>query len=60
MLDRSNIDYELCFDFKEVIDQGITTMPVLKIDGKYLDFNQAVDYLKSLELSEGKDFGNKH
>lgn len=47
-LDAKNIEYEETFDTAEVERQGFTILPILKKDGEYLEFGEAVKYINSL------------
>ena len=48
LLNRKELDYIVNSDFQELNERGIMSLPVLKIDDSYLDFNQAVKYIQSL------------
>lgn len=44
-LSTYNIDYTLETDMTEIIDAGLMTVPILKVDDKYLEFKEANDWL---------------
>ena len=44
-LDGKNINYNVVSDINVIISKGITTVPVLEIDGRLLDFKKAVDWV---------------
>lgn len=44
-LKDKNIDYELCADMNKILDLGFTTVPVLEVDNKMMDFKTAVDWV---------------
>ena len=44
-LKDKNIDYELCTDINKILDLGFTTVPVLEVDNKMMDFKTAVDWV---------------
>ena len=46
-LNAKNIDFIKSSDIQEVIDQGFMSVPVLKIDDKYYDFKQGVDWINN-------------
>lgn len=48
LLNRKELNYIVSSDFQELSECGIMSLPVLKIDDGYLDFNQAVEYIQSL------------
>lgn len=51
-LEQKNIKYEICEDVGEMINLGIQTVPVLEVDGNLLQYNQAVNYINTLELED--------
>ncbi len=44
-LDEKNISYTVCEDVVELKALGITMVPVLKVDGAYMEFKAAVDWV---------------
>lgn len=50
-LDEKNIKYTVETDENKMMKLGITTVPVLSVDGAYLSFTGAVQWLK--EYYEG-------
>lgn len=46
-LNAKNIDFIKSSDIQEVIDQGFMSVPVLKINDKYYDFKQGVDWINN-------------
>ena len=44
-LDSKSIPYFVVSDVPSIIAKGITTVPVLEIDGRLLDFKKAVDWV---------------
>lgn len=44
-LSTYSIDYTLETDMTEIIDAGLMTVPILKVDDKYLEFKEANDWL---------------
>lgn len=44
-----NIKFSEISDVSKMTKLGITTVPVLNVDGKLLDFKEANDYINSLE-----------
>ena len=49
-LEASNISFIIEQDLDEIMDEGFQTVPVLKYNGKYYDFNEAVKLVHSGEL----------
>ena len=48
-LDEKNIPYEISEDFDELIEHNLQTVPVLKVDGEYYQFGDAVKLIGELE-----------
>lgn len=46
-LDNKNIAYNTISDTDIIISKGINTIPVLEVDGKFMDFKEAVDWLNT-------------
>lgn len=44
-LESKKISYVVVSDVSSIIAKGITTVPVLEIDGRLLDFKKAVDWV---------------
>ena len=44
-LDSKSIPYMVVSDVSSIVAKGITTVPVLEIDGRLLDFKEAVDWV---------------
>ena len=47
-LDDKKIEYEVSEDFNELIAQNLQTVPVLKIDGVYYQFSEAIKVVNEL------------
>lgn len=47
-LDAKNIDYEIVTDIEEAIANDISSVPVLVVDGKKMDFVEANNWVNSL------------
>jgi len=47
-LDGKNICYTVNNSMQDMLDMGITTVPMLSIDGKLLDFNAAVRWVNQI------------
>ena len=43
-LDEKGIDYSACMEVEEMLSLGITSVPVLKVDDKMMDFSEAVKW----------------
>ena len=48
-LDEKGLEYEVSDNMQELIDLGFKTVPVLEVDGEYMDFSKAVGYLNNLK-----------
>lgn len=46
-LDATNIDYSVSNDINEVMEQGFTSAPILKVNDNYMDFGQAVKWVNN-------------
>lgn len=44
-LNSKNISFELCDDKDKMLSMGFTAVPVLEVDGKAMDFKQAVEWI---------------
>ena len=44
-LDSKNIEYETVKDFNMMQELGITSVPMLSVDGKLLTFAEAIEYV---------------
>lgn len=47
-LNSKNIPYEVFKDRDKMIEKGLSTMPVLEVDGDLLDFGQAVKWINEV------------
>lgn len=47
-LNSKNIPYEVFKDKDKMIEKGLSTMPVLEVDGRLLDFGQAVKWINEV------------
>ena len=47
-LDEKQIKYEVSEDFDELITQNLQTVPVLKVNGKYYQFGEAIKLIGEL------------
>ena len=48
-LDEKGLKYEVSDNMQELIDLGFKTVPVLEVDGEYMDFGKAIGYLNNLK-----------
>lgn len=46
-LDAANINYDVTDNVDEIIQAGFASVPVLKVDGVYMDFGQAVKWVNN-------------
>lgn len=47
-LKNKGIDFEEINDTKLMIDKGFDSVPVLEVDGNYMDFGKANEFINSL------------
>ena len=47
-LDDRKIKYEVSEDFDELIEQNLQTVPVLKVNGEYYQFGEAIKVVNEL------------
>ena len=48
-LDEKGLEYETSDNMQELIDLGFKTVPVLEVNGEYMDFVKAVNYVNNLK-----------
>ena len=46
-LDDNKINYEIIDNVDAMIDKGLSTVPVLEINGRMLDFKEAVEWVNN-------------
>ena len=44
-LNEKGISYEMCMDVDNMLGLGITSVPVLDVDGEMMDFQEAVKWI---------------
>lgn len=47
-LDDRKIEYEVSENFDELIEQNLQTVPVLKVNGEYYQFGEAIKVVNEL------------
>lgn len=47
-LDMAHIKYEICREINIMEQKGMKSAPALEVDGKILDFNAAIKWLKEV------------
>lgn len=47
-LDERKIEYEVSEDFDELIEHNLQTVPVLKVNGEYYQFGEAIKVVNEL------------
>lgn len=45
-LDKSNIKHIVCSDIDTMINMGLNELPVLEVNGKLMNNNEAIDWIK--------------
>ena len=48
-LNRNKIQYDHITDINLMIDMGMTTMPMLEVDGVMMIFSEAIKWINSIE-----------
>lgn len=48
-LETAGLQFDVCEDVEELMNLGFKTVPILKVDDKFLDFKQAVDWIKEVQ-----------
>ena len=46
-LEEKNIQYELSDDVGVIAEKGYRTIPILELDGKYLEFSEAIQWVNA-------------
>lgn len=47
-LDDKGLEYEKSDNMQELIDLGFKTVPVLEVDGEYMDFGKAMKWIQGM------------
>lgn len=47
-LDQKKIQYTTSDDFSTLIEKGFMSMPILEVDGEFMEFANAVKYVNEL------------
>lgn len=47
-LEAAGVQFSICDDVEQIINLGFQSAPVLEIDGQFMDFKQAVDWIKGV------------
>lgn len=47
-LTQKNIEFDVVTDKKEIMKKGYLTAPLLEVNGKIMDFKEAVDWVNTL------------
>ncbi|MBQ2396916.1 MAG: hypothetical protein II304_07790 [Bacteroidales bacterium] len=45
-LDSAGITYDVFDDVDKMIEIGMTTVPMLEVDGKIMNYKEAIDWIK--------------
>lgn len=48
-LNKKKIKFSICTDTEKMIELGMTTMPVLEVDGVRMNFKEAINWVNSKE-----------
>ena len=51
-LDKAEIEYDEVNDTVEMLKNGFNTSPMLEVNGKYLDFGKAIQWIKDNERKQ--------
>lgn len=52
-LNSKNISYGVIDDINIMIDKGFDFLPILEVDGKIMEFNEAVKWINEREENNG-------
>lgn len=44
---KDGIEFSISDDIDELIEKGLMSAPILKVDDKFLEFKDAIDWLKN-------------
>ena len=47
-LDMKNVEYKVVSDEAEMIDKGFMSLPMVDVDGKEMDFGEAIRWVNGL------------
>jgi len=47
-LDQKQVVYEKCNDMDIMMEKSFLSMPILQVDGKIMNFNEAIKYVKEI------------
>jgi glutaredoxin len=47
-LDEKNVQYEVCSDTEVMLLHNFKTVPMLDVDGKVMNFNEAIQWTKEI------------
>ena len=48
-LSDAKVDFNVTNDIKKIIEKGFRTAPVLEVDGEFLDFKNAIEWVNKQE-----------
>lgn len=48
-LDAAGVTYDVCNDVDKMIEMGFTTVPALEVDGKIMNYVEAIKWIKGRE-----------
>ena len=51
-LDKANIKYTVCSDIDAMISIGLNELPVLIVDGKMMNNDEAIEWIKKGAINE--------
>ena len=51
-LDMLHIEYETCEDTDIMLSKGLKKAPALEIDGRILDYKEAINFIKEKEVEQ--------
>ena len=51
-LEAKKIKYSECNDINIMVEKGFQFVPVLEINGEYLDFKKAIDWVEELDNAD--------
>ena len=50
-LEAAGLQFSVCDDVDQIIALGFQSAPILEIDGQYMNFKQAVDWIREVQAA---------
>lgn len=52
LLEKSDVHYDICSDVDKMMGMGISSVPMLDVDGELMNFPAAMKWAKEVKLRE--------